>query len=138
MPSTRSDRENKAVLLTVSPDRNDPCTLESILDDWTVKSVPTCSEALALLRRGDCALVLAEKELPDGRWHDLLTAMRSLDHTPPLIVMSKLADESLWAEVLREGGFDVLAKPLERAKFVESVLERCGREAGTKTFAQAS
>ena len=138
MPSTRSDRENKAVLLTVSPDRNDPCTLESILDDWTVKSVPTCSEALALLRRGDCALVLAEKELPDGRWHDLLTAMRSLDHTPPLIVMSKLADESLWAEVLREGGFDVLAKPLEKSEVRRICPGAVRSRAGSKTFAQAS
>jgi DNA-binding response OmpR family regulator len=42
-------------------------------------------------------------------------------HPPLLLVVSKHADENLWAEVLNLGGYDVLLKPFERAEVVRVV-----------------
>jgi DNA-binding NtrC family response regulator len=138
MPNARSGSEERSVLLTVSSDLNDIRTLQAFLDEWTVRGVQTCAEALGALRRGSCSIVLCEKELADGSWQDLLSGMRGLTQATPLIVMSRLADETLWADVLREGGFDVLAKPLEKTE-VHRVFSGAARWTSRgKAFAQAS
>lgn len=138
MPNLRSGSEERSVLLTVSSDLNDIRTLQAFLDEWTVRGVQTCAEALGAIRRSSCSIVLCEKELADGCWQDLLSGMRGLNQATPLIVMSRLADETLWADVLREGGFDVLAKPLEKTE-VNRVFSGAARWTSRgKAFAHAS
>jgi FixJ family two-component response regulator len=64
--------------------------------------------------------------------------MSGLQQAPPLIVMSRLADEALWADVLRQGGFDVVSKPLEKIE-VRRVFSGATRWTSRgKAFAQAS
>jgi DNA-binding NtrC family response regulator len=87
--------------------------MQNILGEWKVKSARNCAEALFMLRNADCSVVICDKELPDGSWRDLLSGMGRLLSAPPMVVMSRHADETLWAEVLERGGFDLLAKPLE-------------------------
>jgi hypothetical protein len=38
--------------------------------------------------------------------------LSALPHRPIVILISRVADESLWNELRRVGGFDVLRKPL--------------------------
>ena len=59
-------------------------------------------------------VVVTESELPDGTWRDVLSSLDGVPNPPPLIVVSRLADERLWADVLNRCGFDVLAKPFAR------------------------
>ena len=40
---------------------------------------------------------------------------------PPVIVTARLADDYLWAEVLNEGGFDVLAQPFDREEVIRVI-----------------
>ena len=72
-----------------------------------------CREALALLRGQSIPVLLCERDHADGSWEDLLSATAKLPAPPNTIVFSRLADESLWAEVLNMGGFDVLITPFE-------------------------
>jgi DNA-binding NtrC family response regulator len=102
-----------STVLAVSSDANDSQVMQNILGEWKVKSARNCAEALFMLRNADCSVVICDKELPDGSWRDLLSGMGRLLSAPPLVVMSRHADETLWAEVLERGGFDLLAKPLE-------------------------
>lgn len=60
------------------------------------------------------AVVITEKELPDGTWKDIQRLMESRAPAALLIVASRTADEYLWSEVLNAGGFDVLSKPFRR------------------------
>jgi DNA-binding NtrC family response regulator len=110
--SNASERDASAVLV-VSPDQEDHINLRHILSRVTVNAVGTgtCKEALALLRWTAIPVVICEQKLPDGDWQSLSNALTSLAQQPPLIVMSRLADEHLWMEVLNLGGWDVLAKP---------------------------
>ena len=112
MPNARTSTVEQATLLAVSADLGDSKALEAILENWTIKPVQTCAEALAALRRSKCAAVLCEKELPDGNWCDLLESLARFGQLP-VIVMSHAADESLWVDVLAHGGFDLVAKPLD-------------------------
>ena len=78
------------------------CQLESA-SDW--------HEAELALQRDVFGVVIAERDLHDGDWRVVLSCLERQSYGPLLIVVSRLADERLWAEVLNLGGFDVLAKP---------------------------
>jgi len=54
--------------------------------------------------------------------------MRSLEAAADpafLIVASRLADNRIWAEVLNEGGHDVLAKPFHTPEVLQSITSAC-------------
>jgi|SwirhisoilCB3_FD_contig_61_2837709_length_421_multi_2_in_0_out_0_1 DNA-binding NtrC family response regulator len=102
------------VVLAVSSDPKDPEILESNLKGWRVHRAATCNDAASKLRESSCDVVLCDNNLPDGGWRDLLALLGALNAALPVVVMSSAADESMWAEVLRGGAFDLLAKPLEK------------------------
>lgn len=75
--------------------------------DWQLHPARTCREARDYLAAHHSAIVICERDLLDGSWEDLLAAAGA----PPVIVASRVADDSLWAEVLNLGGCDVLGTP---------------------------
>jgi len=117
-------------LLAVGTDGDDLRSLAEILraDHCYVKSASSCSEALRAIGENTPSIVACEGELPDGSWRDLMSQLHDLESPPPVIVMSRHADERLWAEVLNLGGYDVLAKPLERIE-VSRVMKAAWRHA---------
>jgi DNA-binding response OmpR family regulator len=68
------------------------------------------------------SVVVSEGELPDGTWRCVLSNTDSDGRMVPLLVVSRKADERLWAEVLNLGGFDVLLKPFDAGE-VSRVLQ---------------
>jgi DNA-binding NtrC family response regulator len=60
-------------------------------------------------------VVVSNASLRDhSDWKHVLHEIESAGGLQPLIITSRVADESLWAEVLNLGGFDVLAQPFDR------------------------
>ncbi len=114
--SSEAPGHENITLLTVSADQSDYQSLRDILeeDHWTVHGASSCGEALQFMRRSSPTVVACDHQLPDGSWKDLFKGVCMLSDPPPLIVVSRHADESLWAEVLNLGGYDVLAKPFEK------------------------
>ena len=99
-------------------------TLESSI--WRLELAGTCAGGIAALRSHSCSVVIAQSELPDGSWRDLL-AHRSLLAAPPLLVVSShFADDRLWAEALNLGAHDVLSMPF-RASEVNRVVNLAWR-----------
>lgn len=116
LPAPQTTPE-KITLLAICPNQEDRQSLKDILerDRWTIQGAPSLREATKLLHRGP-SLILCEKDLPDGTWKDVFREARDLDNPPAFVVVSRLADERLWAEVLNLGGFDVLLKPFVRSE----------------------
>ena len=84
--------------------------------NWVIHEASCCESALRFLTRNPVAVVVCERRLSDGCWKDLLDRANTLQ-TPPLVIVTGYdADESLWAEVLNLGGYDVLARPFERSE----------------------
>jgi DNA-binding response OmpR family regulator len=103
-------------LLSVSPDENDHNSLLQIVDQlpFLLTASWTCREAFRCLNMESFGIVLCECKLPDGNWIEILNRIATAPEPPLLIVTSRLADVSLWAEVLNLGGYDLLAKPFNR------------------------
>lgn len=103
-------------VLAINLAKTDLQVLAALSDSMSWKLV--CAQRLELaLRRAESPavrVVLCERDLPDGNWKSVFEQVRDLVHAPRFIVVSRLADERLWAEVLNLGGYDVLATPLIR------------------------
>lgn len=101
-------------VLGVSPIPADQRVLRSICasSKWNWNGVATLERArLWMTRRGLPAVIICERDLPDGNWKLLFQETQALAHPPKFVVSSRLADEYLWVEVLNLGGHDVLAIP---------------------------
>ncbi len=86
--------------------------------NWKVDRARSCAEAIELLTSSGYAAMVCEQNLPDGTWREMLEAIEVLPGGPVLIVASRAPDDTLWAEVLNLGGYDVLAKPFDRREIV--------------------
>ena len=102
----------KTILLVGIVGSDGTCLDKILLDyNWQSHRVGNCREALEFLNQHHVPVVLSEAKLSDGSWREILNGMASLSEPPNLIVLSRLADDRLWAEVLNLGGYDVLMTP---------------------------
>ncbi|MBK5293422.1 MAG: response regulator [Acidobacteriia bacterium] len=103
------------VVLSVSPLEETHSRLRSVLQhtNWAMIESHECCEAIQVLHQNSLAVVVCERDLPDGTWLDLLNQAEALPSPPLIIVTARDADEQLWGEVLNLGGYDVLPKPLD-------------------------
>ena len=105
----------QSTLLAVTPYPADQQSLGDILrpHNWNITTVETWNEARTFLACADADVIMCECKLPDGMWRNLLNSLDTLGQHPPIVVISRDADESLWAEVLNLGGYDILQKPFD-------------------------
>jgi DNA-binding response OmpR family regulator len=103
---------------------------------WRLFEASDRRRALQALERNPVRVVITETSLPSGDWRKVLQDLRKLPVPPQLVVTSRLADDHLWAEVLNIGGFDVLARPLDRDE-VERVVASASRHFETRHLREA-
>jgi DNA-binding response OmpR family regulator len=103
-------------VLSVSSTEDDHAAIFRLLDElpFVVTPARSCREAAIALNQEQFGIIVCESSLPDGDWTQILNQISGAGEKPLLIVTSRLADESLWAEVLNLGGYDLLAKPFSR------------------------
>jgi DNA-binding NtrC family response regulator len=103
------------VIVFVSRSRADCRTLREVAG-LTSQSVVCCNdvqEAREAIHQYSPKIVVCEAHVREnGKWQELLEDAHAAKS--PMIVVSRYADERLWAEVLDLGGFDVLALPFDR------------------------
>jgi len=110
--------------LAILPSQDDRLALGKIFRHprWHWHLSDCLNDARNLLKKTHIGLVLTECRLPDGGWKDVLRETRLRDAAaPPVIVVSRLADERLWAEVLNLEDYDVLATPFHAGEVLWSI-----------------
>jgi DNA-binding NtrC family response regulator len=117
---TQNPRLNAARLLFVGKGPDEHQALHRLLRDWSIQTARSVEQAKCALDSERPTVVICEEEFADGTWRSLLKAAQKLTSPPPVIVLSLRSDDRLWADVLRQGGFDLLASPLDphRARHV--------------------
>jgi DNA-binding NtrC family response regulator len=119
-------------MLIVSSDRKDISIAEAAAAHQSVETAVAHSyrEALAATATKAVRLILCEPALGDGNWKDLLSRLALFIEPPPLVVVAEPVDQSLWAEAISIGAYDVLAKPLDereaRHVIVRALSAPCG------------
>lgn len=118
-PWTAVAPDEGVTVLIISPDEQDHELLHSALPaGWRILAVRGYGEGTAALRGNSVAVVVAERDLDQRSWLDVLAEIRASSRwpAPRLVVASRLADERLWAEVLNRGAYDLLLKPFHPAE----------------------
>lgn len=107
VPATR------ATVLAITPFPEDQRQLRSIFSgsSWELRVVRNRREAAEVLKQESVPVAICEQILPDGGWRDVADDATRVGSRSRVIVTSRCADESLWCEVLDEGGYDCLGKP---------------------------
>lgn len=115
----------RIALLLVSPEREDGLSLKRLLRHsgagqppfakWSVIRRTTTAAAMAELKTVRIPIVFCDHDASAGRWKTLVDKFVHLANPPLLVVLSRVADERLWAEALNLGAWDVLAKPLAKS-----------------------
>jgi len=115
--------DKTVAVMAVSPFEEDHACLRTIFShsNWRISSAYSCHEAVRRLHTAPSAVLICERDLPDGTWKDLLEAVTLLPFPPLIVVTSSHADDRLWAEVLNLGAYDVLSKPFDRAEVTRIV-----------------
>ena len=109
------DGRRRIEVLVVSPMEEDQKYFRLLFPKpvWRVLSAESMRDAAKLLQARPVGVVLTEHDLEDGTWSDLLDLAASAPWSPPVVVVSRHADEAMWAQVLNLGGYDVLMKPFD-------------------------
>ena len=111
-------------VLAVVLEANDRTQIERASVDrrWNRQFAASFQEAHEVLREGTVDVVISDSHIGEEHsWRDLLYTMHETTEPAALIVADRLADETLWVEVLNEGGFDVLAKPFDWSELHHAV-----------------
>jgi DNA-binding NtrC family response regulator len=99
----------------VSKSEVDSRTLREVAGSVS-QSVVSCADVQQTrwaLRLHAPTILVCDAQLQEtGNWQELLEEAQAAQTL--LLVVSRQADERLWAEVLNLGGFDVLALPFDR------------------------
>lgn len=102
---------------------------------WRLFEARNKKNALDCLKTNPVQVVIAESDFPHWNWKTVLHDLRNLAKPPQLVVSSRNANDSLWAEVLNIGGYDVLERPF-RADEVERVVASARRHFDPPAFAR--
>jgi DNA-binding response OmpR family regulator len=111
-------------VLAVFPAEEDRKSMERVLahSNWKLTFARDFRESQAKLRRSVPGVVISDHDLSNGYcWKDLLQELGVLEDPPPLIVVTRLTDNFLWAEVLNLGAHDLLAKPFDKREVLHAV-----------------
>jgi len=87
-----------------------------------VRFTDSCGEAWLIAKQVEAPVILCDRDLPATEWRDLVQILASAHHRPSVILTSKVVDDYLRQEVIRNGGYDVLAKPLREDDVLRSVM----------------
>jgi len=122
-PMSPRHPESTVTVLSVTPSAEAQNRLSHIFGhtNWKLETVATCYDALRRLREMHPAVVVCEHKLPDGGWQDVLNGVLDMPTPPNVIVTAPDADDVLWSDVLNRGGYDVLARPFDRAEVVRII-----------------
>ncbi len=100
-------------VLFVSPSSADGALIAESLRvaGISVRHAYTLESARELLERETFGAILTESRLPDGDWQDMIALVRSTGRRSAVVVADRLANASLWADVLDLDGYDLIATP---------------------------
>jgi DNA-binding NtrC family response regulator len=85
---------------------------------WRIKRALSADEAQALIRTQPTPIVIYDGDSNGGNWRDAFRDMKDLPAHPCVLLASRIADDYLLQEVLRNHGYDLLPKSAPNEKLI--------------------
>lgn len=110
------------VALIVSDHDREVLTRISACEPVDVHFADSHRDAWEAMNRLNSPVILYDRDWPHAEWRTAVQALASSPHRSCVILASRVADDYLWEELIRCGGYDLLAKPF-RADNVARALK---------------
>jgi hypothetical protein len=110
------------VALVVSDHDRDILTRISNREPVDIHFAESHVDAWEAVNRLSSPVILYDRDWPNAEWRTTVQALASSPHRSCVILASRVADDYLWQELIRCGGYDLLAKPF-RADDVARALK---------------
>ena len=126
-PSTKSDAQAvtpriSIVALVVSDHDREVLNCISNREPVDIHFAESHVDAWEAMNRLNSPVILYDRDWPNAEWRATVQALASSPHRSCVILASRVADDYLWQELIRCGGYDLLAKPF-RADDVARALK---------------
>ena len=121
-----ADIRERGAVLVVEDDAMIAAAIRGALEDegYEVDVAGTVAEANTLFERRPPAMILLDWNLPDGSGEDVVRAVRPLNPSVPIVVMSAARDAIVASYAIEAR--DRLSKPFELERLVALVRRYCG------------
>ena len=122
--SGRSTAAARVPIVALVVSEQDRSVLESVSSHQPIEFhfAQSCEDASNLVRQLSAPVILFDRNWPGTDWRTAVENLSTSPHRACVILMSGVTDDYLWQELIRRGGYDVLAKPI-RADNVERVIK---------------
>src|SRR5689334_7002016 len=113
-------------VLVVDDEKNMRLSLKTVLSDegYSVRTVESAEEALALLAREDFFMTISDARLGGMSGYEFLARMRTQWPELPVLMITAYATPKLAVEAIKAGAMDYLAKPFAPEELLHAVA-RC-------------
>jgi len=114
-------------VLLASEREDDYRTLQTLLHNtkWSVARALSWDELSGFCGRAASPVVLLDRHFQRSDWRFTVSSLLQPAPNCCVILLSDVSDQYLWDELVKHGGFDILARPFERSEVL-----------GTLSFAQ--
>lgn len=111
----RHHEDSQPALLAVLSNPNERQLLSDLSHEnsWSLTLAETLEQARLQVRNLRLAVVLLDRDLDPADWRPMVRSFTCMQPTPCVILASTVADHYLFEEVIHQGGYDVVSKPLK-------------------------
>lgn len=103
----------RVLAITENPDDSAALQLIAARYSWKISIVDTSEAAIGFLKDQPAPLVICDRDLSGETWRDVLAKVTRQPQAVCVLLASHVIDEYLWHQVIRENGYDVVAKPFQ-------------------------
>jgi DNA-binding NtrC family response regulator len=109
------DDPDQVNLLAITRGAEEEESLRRIADSlhWDVSIAGSSAEAIQLLRDRPMPLVICDRDLPGEDWRATVAEIAARRDVLCVVLASRVIDDYLWDEVIKQRGYDVVSKPFE-------------------------
>jgi DNA-binding response OmpR family regulator len=123
----------KYSVLLAEDDESIRRTLQSLLElkGYEASIAEDTDQTIAALKEQEFDLIISDYLMPGGGGREILRFLRERDSRPAVIMITGLADEQLFGELLEQGVDRCLSKPFRLASLLATIEELLPRESQT-------
>ena len=114
------DYDSIVRFIVITADEDFYLRLHQIADtnDWPIGRALSTDEAAKLILVKPTPIVILDSDSNDGNWRDALRGLNDLPVQPCVLLASRVADDYLLQEVVRNHGYDLLPKSAASEKLI--------------------
>jgi DNA-binding NarL/FixJ family response regulator len=113
----------QVIIVALLVDNRDRRLLANVssVNRWAVLFVDSVTEAQTAAANLRVPVILCDRDLVGADWRETVSGLASSSPLTCVVLISRAADNSLWEEVIRSGGYEVLSRPLRPEEVVRVI-----------------